>query len=268
MSHEVRYGAEGGRDGDFLQAVAGAARENPVSAVLIGAGALWLCFGGSLKSLSAARHAAGATLRGVGGGAAWVGGATAGAASGVATGLGAAVDGIGQLGTAAARATGDVAQAVAAPISDAVSAASDGVRSAAGHPSHALPERGAAIGQDAAENGAGSIQGSLGALFARQPLALAAVGLAIGAGLAAAFPATEVENHLLGETSDALKEQARGLLADQAEVAQGVVRDIRDEIGAQGLTPSALAEAVEGVGEKLATVAKTARDAAAGRPVV
>jgi hypothetical protein len=276
MSHEGGYvtGPAGRHNRDFLQSVADAARENPVSAALIGAGALWLCFGGSLKSLAGAGHVAGATLRGVGSGAAWVGGTAAGAASGVGSGVtagvGAAAEGLSQLGAAAARATEDAAQAMAAPLSDVAAAAAGTLRSVGVQTPDGASGPGASLGQGAqAPPGsgfvsAGAVQSALGDLFAQQPLALAAVGLAIGAGLAAAFPATAIEHRVLGDTGDALKEQGRTIAADQAELAQKVFREVGEEIDAQGLTPSALVGMVDGVGEKLSATAKTARDAATG----
>ena len=46
----------------------------------------------------------------------------------------------------------------------------------------------------------GSVRSSLSDLFRAQPLALGALGLAIGAGIAAALPSTEVEAEYFGET--------------------------------------------------------------------
>jgi hypothetical protein len=50
-----------------------------------------------------------------------------------------------------------------------------------------------------------------------QPLVLAGVGLAIGAAIGAALPITEAENEMLGERSEALKEQAGEVVEEQFE---------------------------------------------------
>jgi hypothetical protein len=47
--------------------------------------------------------------------------------------------------------------------------------------------------------------------FKAQPLALGAIGLAIGARIAAALPRTEMEADYLGETSDTVKAKATPL---------------------------------------------------------
>ena len=62
-----------------------------------------------------------------------------------------------------------------------------------------MSRTGAAI-QETSQAGYGlarTVQSDLGALFERQPLVLGAIGLAIGAGIAAAFPTTELETELL-----------------------------------------------------------------------
>ena len=71
-------------------------------------------------------------------------------------------------------------------------------------------------------------------------MALGAVGLAIGAGIAAALPPSEVEAAYLGETSDTIKAKATEFAAEQTDraskVAEGVMRAVTDEARKQGLT--------------------------------
>jgi len=52
-----------------------------------------------------------------------------------------------------------------------------------------------------------NVRGNLTDLFKAQPLALGAIGLAIGAGIAAALPNTDLENSYLGETSETVRKQ-------------------------------------------------------------
>ena len=53
-----------------------------------------------------------------------------------------------------------------------------------------------------------TVRSNLSDLFKAQPLALGAIGIAIGAGIAAALPATEIEADYLGETSDTVRKKA------------------------------------------------------------
>ena len=57
-----------------------------------------------------------------------------------------------------------------------------------------------------------------------EPLVLAGLGVALGAALGAALPATRAENRLMGETSDALKQQGQEFAAEQADKAADVAR--------------------------------------------
>jgi ElaB/YqjD/DUF883 family membrane-anchored ribosome-binding protein len=73
---------------------------------------------------------------------------------------------------------------------------------------------------------------SLGHLLEEQPLVIGALGLAIGAMVAASLPATRREDELFGETRDALMHRAEETASEQAErarqVAQSTVEHARD----------------------------------------
>jgi hypothetical protein len=53
-----------------------------------------------------------------------------------------------------------------------------------------------------------------------QPLVIGAIGIGIGAALGAAFPSTNVEDSLFGESSDALKRDAQAAASQQYEAAK------------------------------------------------
>jgi hypothetical protein len=95
-----------------------------------------------------------------------------------------------------------------------------------------MPDSGMKIVENAGPN--------LAELFRAQPLALGALGLAVGAGLAAALPATETEAKLLGEASAAVKEKSQAFATAQAEnagkVAENVFNAVNEEARNQGLT--------------------------------
>ena len=56
-----------------------------------------------------------------------------------------------------------------------------------------------------------------------QPLALGAIGLAVGAVIAAAVPSTRREDEWMGEASDRVGQQARGLAEEQLDKAREMV---------------------------------------------
>ena len=85
-----------------------------------------------------------------------------------------------------------------------------------------------------------TVRSNLSDLFKAQPLALGAIGIAIGAGIAAALPATEMEADYLGETSDTVKAKAAQFAAEQTDrvtsVAGNVAEAVKEEAAKQGLT--------------------------------
>ena len=76
-----------------------------------------------------------------------------------------------------------------------------------------------------------ALQGRLADTLSQQPLLLGAIGLAIGAGMASALPATDTERELVGEQASAL----RGEVQDRANQ---VMSDVKEAAVAQGFTTS------------------------------
>jgi ElaB/YqjD/DUF883 family membrane-anchored ribosome-binding protein len=68
-------------------------------------------------------------------------------------------------------------------------------------------------------------------LLRDNPLALGAIGIAVGALLAAVLPATEPENRLMGEASDQLADKARQAVQAGAEQARETLHDIGEPSG-------------------------------------
>jgi hypothetical protein len=83
-----------------------------------------------------------------------------------------------------------------------------------------------------------------------QPVLVAGIGLVIGATIGALLPRTDVEDRAMGESSDALKEQATEAAMDTAsktaKVADHALDAAQDEARRQGLA----AKALERVGEE------------------
>jgi len=99
-------------------------------------------------------------------------------------------------------------------------------------------------------------------LFRAQPLALGAIGLAIGAGIAAALPSSEVESAHLGETSDTVKAKATAFASEQTDRATKVAKDVMgavtEEARKQGLTVEDAKSAVGEISAKVGRVADVA----------
>jgi hypothetical protein len=218
---------------DFIHDLGDAVRKNPLSAALIGMGVLWL-FTGSRASDFVRRIPD-----------------TAGDAMGAAR--------------SALRSTTDAAGERVASVK---SAAKDG---AADTLNHAVR-----YGRDYAESASedvgsvpqaglglfGDIRSNLSEVFKAQPLALGAIGIAIGAGIAAALPATELEADYLGEASDAAKAKASDFAADQTDrvisVAENVATAVKEEARKQGLTMEGAKSAAGDISAKVGRVVEAA----------
>jgi hypothetical protein len=219
----------------FAQSLGDAARRSPMSAALIGMGVLWLFSSGK----SAGR--AGDLLR--------------------STGL----DRVPEV----AKNTYDSLRAAMAANNDAVKAATESLesqRNRASNVSHAadlpraMPDPGATF-ESARDN--------LTDLFRAQPLALGVIGLAIGAGMAAAIPGTEIENSYLGETAKALKNKTAELAGQQVEKVTTLANDVMDataeEARKQGLTIEGARAAAGDVVGKLSRIADAAQQTVSKR---
>jgi len=227
---------------DFLRDLGNAARKNPLSTALIGMGVLWL-FTGS-RPVERAEEIVRRTAR---------------------------FDRIPAAGNAfeAARST---FRSGADSIGEHVTSAKDALRDGG---ADAL-DSATRFGRDYADAGsdyARSIPGAAAemfdaacsnssVLFRTQPLALGAIGFAIGAGIAAALPSSEVEAAYLGETSDTVKAKAAEFVAEQTArattVAEGVMGAVTEEARKEGLTVEGAKSAVGDISAKVGRVVDAA----------
>jgi hypothetical protein len=106
----------------------------------------------------------------------------------------------------------------------------------------AVQEKGAALGT--------VVQQNLSDLFNRQPLLLGALGVAVGAGIAASIRTTAAEERAFGEASESVREAVTEKAKALKEMADAAVNEAK----AQGLTPKAVGEAFRMVGDKVAEV--------------
>jgi hypothetical protein len=108
-------------------------------------------------------------------------------------------------------------------------------------------------------------QQTLAKMFDKQPLLLGAVGIAVGAGIAASLPASNVENRLMGDTADSLKDKAQELWGETTSRAESMAVKGLEEAKAQGLTPEAAGQALRGVTEKVIGAADVAKQTVSRR---
>ena len=101
-------------------------------------------------------------------------------------------------------------------------------------------------------------QGNIAELLNQQPLMLGAIGLGVGAAMAATLPSTSLEADLLGQTSADLQARTRELSGEMtervADLADGAATAIATEVRAQGLTPEDLKESAREASRKIQNV--------------
>jgi uncharacterized protein YgbK (DUF1537 family) len=98
---------------------------------------------------------------------------------------------------------------------------------------------------------------NVAAFVTEQPLLCAAIGVAIGAALASLLPATETEDKLMGEASDAVKGTVGRVGSEALEsaknvaskVAEGTQTAVREAVNEEGLSPGAVADAARNFGQ-------------------
>ncbi len=111
-----------------------------------------------------------------------------------------------------------------------------------------------------------TVRSNLSDIFRSQPLALGAIGVAIGAGIAAALPRTELETDYVGETSDTLKKRAAEFADEQVgratKVAENVMAAVSQEASRQGLTMEGAKSAAGDISSKIGRIADAAKNSA------
>lgn len=99
---------------------------------------------------------------------------------------------------------------------------------------------GASDAMDAASASLASAASEVSDTLQQYPLILGAIGLAIGALIGGAVPASSAENEAFGELSDDLKRQAGTIASETLDAAKEAAGDVyaeaADEAGRQGLT--------------------------------
>ena len=262
----------------FVRDLGEAARENPISAALIGMGILWM-FGGSAASVARRARVDRMLDRA---------GEASEATSSMIRSTGA------RLGENVTSATRKVQSSASAAIEEATRFGREQIEGAnrfgrdqmeearrfgaeqtdtLGRYAKSLPEYARSIPDYARaipESGGEmmhTLRSNLAELFKAQPLALGAIGLAIGAGIAAALPPTKAESEYLGEASEAVQERARRFAGEAKEVTEDAFNAAAEEARRQGLTLEGAKSAAGEVSERASRVAGAAKARGASEPV-
>jgi hypothetical protein len=212
---------------DFVKDLGDAARRNPVSTALIGMGLLWVFTGGKPVGR------AGDLFRSAG---------------------------LNRLPDTATEALGNVGSRLGAGAESVRDIANSTVREGAG----STLDQASDFAQSMREGDAfQAARENLTELFRAQPLALGAIGLAIGAGIAAALPGTDVENSYLGEVSETVKSKTAEIAGQQVDkaaiLATGAMDAAAEEARKQGLTIDSARAAVADVTDRAGRVVDAAK---------
>jgi hypothetical protein len=214
---------------DMMTALTDAVRENPVSAALIGMGALWLFAGGGNVPLFGGRGRQ----------------SLAGA---VAQGAGSVAHGASDMAQSAAHAASRMGQSVASGVSSAVGGFAETVGDTAsrmgdyvGSSLHDVDAQAAYRnprfshdrGEASLRSSMTGMTSSLQDMLERHPVALGVAGLALGAAVAASLPLTETERDTLGKANETMRSRL-GEVAEQAkDMAAAAAAEVSSG-GAQG----------------------------------
>ena len=250
----------------FVDDLNGAILENPVAAALVGMGVLWMFFGSARISAFGVLPGAAMTATKLVGAAAEatggvVGEAVAGATSRVSEAAGQVGGAISSGAESAANMVRDTASAGYDALNSKGEARSETVTRTAKDTARSSSEYGRDIGL--------SVRQNLTQTLERQPLVLGVIGLAIGAGIASAFPSTKLEQDMMGEAGAAAKDKIQEIATETSEFASQRAKDVLDvvkkEAAAHNLTPDSAKENIKGVLEKMKTAATSSRDSIKGR---
>jgi ElaB/YqjD/DUF883 family membrane-anchored ribosome-binding protein len=276
IKEEVKdYMREGGEQ--FFHSIERKARENPLQAIAIGAGLAYPLLG-LLRSIPVPLMLVGAGL--------WLSRQPAGSVNGSVDAMATKAADLGAEGAAriaeSARGAADAVSTKAGAVTDKVSAAAGDLRDAVLQTGQtvvdAVKEKAAEVTDSvsAAASDAASKATEMGAqsrnavmdMVDRNPLAVAGVGLAIGAFIAACLPATDAENRMFGQHSDDLKDKALEAAAQGVErakdVAAGMAGDVAAAAARQGLSAEGVDKAVKGTTEGVKSVVDRGLDTALG----
>src|SRR4029079_7648727 len=167
----------------------------------------------------------------------------------------AASDAAAQVGETASQ-VADSARSAAVHVADSARDAAATAAAYAGGVTATVAERGRRIASQA-ESIRRDLSDATATIVREQPLLVAAGRPGLGAAIAALFPRTSLEDSVMGEASDAVKDTVGEVASGTLNTAAGVVDRVADGVAAtaeaEGLTTDQAAENLKSIGDKMAT---------------
>jgi ElaB/YqjD/DUF883 family membrane-anchored ribosome-binding protein len=192
----------------FAANLGGSVRDNPLPVTLVGIGLAWLMAAGKAGNGRAR--------------------------AGVSTGQ------LGERASNAAQGDSEAIGSVKQQMSGTLQSAREGWQSArqrAGELTQGARDTAAQIGETARQQ-AQRAKSSVDYLVREQPLALGAIGLALGALIAASAPRTRKEDELMGEASDRLADQARDAGKEQLQKVKKMASEAAGPASSESESPA------------------------------
>ena len=232
----------------FFDSLVAEIRENPLAAALIGGGAFWLLAGDEkLKSVAHSATAAASPMADIG--ARNVRAASSGLQRTAAPPTAPEMDQEGAVGV------GETLREASSVASDSLSGAADKIRETVDEGVAYARENVHKLGDALpGKETLTTAQSSLADVLERQPLVLGVLGLAIGAAVAGAFRASDLENEWIGELSDDVKADLNTRAGAVSKSLREASDTLKAELGDTG------AEAVDRVKQAGMDAADAARE--------
>jgi ElaB/YqjD/DUF883 family membrane-anchored ribosome-binding protein len=237
LDEAIDYARHSG-GGEMMRNLGRTMRDNPTPLLLIGAGIAWMmATDGAARRRSdgaAGAHFSSAASR--------------------------ARDAASRLGEGASS-MADKAAGAAAGMGDTLASTADSARRSMHDARDSVSEAGSSAYRTARD-----LSGSASALLHDQPLVMGALGFAIGAALGGAIPETRMEDRMMGDTRDALKDSTTAMAAEQYEkakdVAEKTVEEVQNEADKQGLTTESVEDVADDLGRKAGAVVNAGKEKA------
>jgi uncharacterized protein YjbJ (UPF0337 family) len=177
-------------------------------------------------------------------------------------------DKVASLGASAADQAGDLKDRTVRAVGSAASSAQD-IASDAASTARRMAGTAADAGMNAAKTArdkASDLSGRAGKTvletIEQNPLVVAGVGLLIGGLIASALPRSGIEDGLIGGASTAVKKRAQAAASQGIGAAKDAVGDVYDravrQAESEGLSPDALSNAAQDIGQRVRRVAESA----------
>ncbi|KAA2213425.1 DUF3618 domain-containing protein [Teichococcus oryzae] len=247
MDQLVDYARSSG-GAEFTRNLGASVRDNPLPLLLVGAGIGWMMLSNQNRSHGTVHrevypgrtpllpydnaprspytdlHSGPSTTDRISGAAGQAAETVRGAADSAGSAVRSAANAVRDAVTGAASAVSAQASSLGQQVSDHTSAAGDAMRMRS-HDARDAASRGLDTAYGQANYLSSQMRDSWNRAGPAQPLIIGGVGLLMGAALAAMLPRTRTEDRLMGETSDAVRQQVAEVAQQQYEEAKSVVTE-------------------------------------------